>query len=576
MQGRGACAAYLAQARQLPGSRGCALRHWRGAIPLLIVIACGQPACHLVGAAISSGGQRTLRPAPSALPGGPYVILFALDGAGYGQFMDAIRSGRATHIGSLLGRRTGPDLFEHAYSVPNAITIMPSCSTAAWSSIMTGRPPAETGVAGDEFFVRSENRFYAPIPLSSRDSGDFVATIDDDLLGKILHAPTVYQQIKGASDVSLLYVYHGATGYSTLDGQALLHLVGGVIAGKLEGGTPRQSIAPVIDDGSIPEVTKTIRQYGIPKLMVVYFPGVDIYAHGSPNPLPSQTEYLESDIDPDVGKVLDEYSKRGVLSDTYVIFTADHGHTPVLNDREHDLGFRDGNRLFELLEKIGLRVREPGLELPADKQDYQAVIADEGFAAYLYLADRSTCPKKGEPCDWRKLPRFRHDTLPVLRALFRANRRGRLIPGFQGTLDLIFSRDYGSKTAERLPPFEVFDGRRLVPIRDYLAEHPRPDLVEVNRRMNWLGQGPYGDRAGDIVLIAKASMALPIQERYYFSYVSYFAWHGSLTLQDGHIPLVVAKSDASGQQLKRIVEKVVDDPPSALDVTPLIESVLAH
>jgi hypothetical protein len=364
--------------------------------------------------------------------------------------------------------------------------------------------------------------------------------------------------------------------YSTLDSQALLRLVGGVVAGKLEGGTLRQSIAPVIDDGSIPEVTETIREHGIPKLMVVYFPGVDIYAHGSPNPLPSQAEYLESDIDRDVGKVLDEYSKRGALSDTYVIFTADHGHTPVLNDHEHDLGIRDGNRLSELLEKIGLRVREPGLELPADKQDYQAVIADEGFAAYLYLANRSTCPKKGEPCDWRKLPRFRHDILPVLRALFRANRRGRLIPGFQGTLDLIFSRDYGSKTAERLPAFEIFDGRRLVPIRNYLSEHPRPDLVEVNRRMNWLGEGPYGDRAGDIVLIAKASMSVPIQERYYFSYVSYFAWHGSLTLQDGHIPLIVAKSDASGQLLKRTVEKVVDNPPSALDVTPLIESLLAH
>ena len=162
------------------------------AVLLLIAIACGQPACHLVRNAVSSKGRRSLQPAPSVLPGGPYVILFAVDGAGYGQFMDAVRSGRATHIESLLGRRIGPDLFEHAYSVPNVITIMPSCSAAAWSSIMTGRPPAETGVAGDEFFVRSENRFYAPIPLSSRDSRDFVATIDDDLLGKILHAPTVY------------------------------------------------------------------------------------------------------------------------------------------------------------------------------------------------------------------------------------------------------------------------------------------------------------------------------------------------------------------------------------------------
>src|SRR5262249_33247339 len=106
----------------------------------------------------------------------------------------------SSHLRSLLGKAIGANLYEHAYSVPNAITIMPSCSTAAWASIMTGRPPADTGVAGDEFFVREENRFYAPIPLSSRDPRDFVTAIDDDLIGRILKVPTIYQRIRGSSD----------------------------------------------------------------------------------------------------------------------------------------------------------------------------------------------------------------------------------------------------------------------------------------------------------------------------------------------------------------------------------------
>jgi hypothetical protein len=441
---------------------------------------------------------------------------------------------------------------------------------------MTGRAPADTGIAGDEFFVREENRFYAPIPLSSRDSSDYLASIDDDLLGKILRVPTVYQQIKGSSDVSLLYVYHGASIYSTPGGTALFRVLGGVIKGAFAGETLRQSIAAPIDDGSISQVLDVLHKHDIPGLLVVYFPGVDIYAHGSPDPLPAQTEYLERTIDPAVGRVLDAYSERGALADTYVIFTADHGHTPVLRDSRHDIGVSELGTPFDLLRNTGFRVRKPGVKLPPAEQDYQAVVADDGFSSYLYLADRSTCLQSGQRCDWRRPPRFVKDVLPVLRALYSSNGTGRPIAGLKDTLDLIFSRDPGSGSATNAPPFEIFNGQRLVPIHAYLSEHPRPDLVDVERRMRWLSEGPYGNRAGDIMLMAKAGMALPIQDRYYFSYATYYAWHGSLTLQDSHIPLVIAKKGASGEALKGMVDKVVGNPPSALDVTPLIVSLMAR
>jgi hypothetical protein len=451
--------------------------------------------------------------------------------------MDAISSSTTTHIRSLLGKRVRRNLYEHAYSIPNATTVMPSCSTAAWTSIMTGRSPAETGVAGDEFFVREENRFYAPIPISTRQPDDFMEMIGNDLLGRLLQTPTVYQRITGPSDVALLYLYHGANIYSTVGGAALLRMAAAVIESKATGTTLRDSIAGPIDSGSAAEAVKVVREHGIPKLLVVYFPGVDIYAHGAPNPLPMQTQYLIHDIDPDVGEVLNEYSKQGVLNDTYVVFIADHGHTPVLADQVHDLAFGDGGKLFELLARTSLRVRKPALRPPPDKQDYQVVFAAEGFAAYVYVANRSTCTKAGERCNWRKLPRFREDLLPVLRTLYDANRRGKGVAEFKGTLDLIFARDYSSETVRGgAPPFEIFDGSRLVPISAWLSAHPRPDLIEVVRRMDWLGKGPYGDRAGDIVIIGKADMSLPIEDRYYFSHTSYFAWHGSLTLQGRAYP----------------------------------------
>jgi hypothetical protein len=547
------------------------------AVLLLIAIVCGQSACSLLRNFMRSKSPHASLANSPALTRVPHVILFAMDGVGYGQMMNAVRSGKAKHIESLLGApHGGGGVFQHGYSAPNATTIMPSCSTAGWASIMTGRPPAETGVTGDEFFVRQQTRFYAPIPLSTRDTSDFVAAVDDDLIGKILRVPTVYQRIKGRSDVSLLYIYHGAASHSTLGDEALIRALGDVIEGTLAGETLRQSIAAPIDAGSIPRVIESIRNHGVPSLLVVYFPGPDIYAHGSPDPLPAQTEYVENDIDSDVGGILSEYAKRGVLDDTYVIFTSDHGHTPVLKDRRHDLRVSDAGTLSQLLSGAGFRVREPGVNLPPDKQDYQAVVADEGFASYLYLADRSTCREKGKRCDWQKPPRFRRDILPVIRALNGANRTGRPLAGFKGTLDLIFSRDYASQTDGRIPPFEIFDGKRLVPIGAYLSKHPRPDLIQVEQRMRWLGDGPYGDRAGDIVVLAKAGMSSPIQDRYYFSIATYYAWHGSLSLQDSHIPLIVAKTDVSGEDLKGTVDRIVGSHPSALDVTPLIETLLAY
>src|SRR5260370_39348722 len=270
---------------------------------------------------------------------------------------------------------------------------------------MRGRARAETGIAGDEFFVREENRFYATIPLSSRDSADYLAAIDDDLLGKILRVPTVYQQIKGSSDVSLLYLYHGASIYSTPGGAALVRVLGGVIKGALPGETLRQSIAAPIDDGSIPQVLDVLHKHDIPGLLVVYFPGVDIYAHVSPDPLPAQTEYLERTIDPAVGRVLDAYTERGALADTYVIFTADHGHTPVLKDSRHDIGVSESGTPFDLLRNTGFRVRKPGVKLPSDEQDYQAVVADGGFSSSPDPPDPSPGFPNGQRRYLRRQPR---------------------------------------------------------------------------------------------------------------------------------------------------------------------------
>ena len=122
--------------------------------------------------------------------------------------------------------------------------------------------------------------------------------------------------------------------------------------------------------------------------------------------------------------------------------------------------------------------------------------------------------------------------------------------------------------------YQIFDGHRLVSISEYLIAHPRPDLIQLNRRMQWLSAGPYGNRSGDILLLSKSGLNRPIQKRYYFS-GPYHSWHGSASWQDSHIPLIVARQNYPAAKLKEIVDEVAGPNPSQLSLVPIVLSLLA-
>jgi hypothetical protein len=253
-----------------------------------------------------------------------------------------------------------------------------------------------------------------------------------------------------------------------------------------------------------------------------------------------------------------------------VIFVADHGHTPVLADDRHALGTGADGEPPAVLELAGFRPRV--FELNPSAEDYQAVVAYQGAMAYVYLADRSTCAAAGMRCDWMRAPRLQEDVLPVVRAFDAANRTGAGVPQLRGTLDLIFAREPRPPGQDALA-FRIWDGERLVGIGEYLAANPRPDLLELETRMDGLATGPYGHRAGDVLLLARSGTERPIEERFYFS-DEYRSWHGSPTAQDSRIPLIVAHRGSTGAELRERVRELVGERPTQLDVTPLILGLL--
>jgi Type I phosphodiesterase / nucleotide pyrophosphatase len=549
------------------------LRNLLGLVAIISALILLQSSCGLITQTLQTGGEKQFKPQHPVPPAGVHVLIFAMDGATPAQFMDAVHSGHAPNIASLLGKDQGNGVFEHAYAAPHALSVLPSSTIADWAAIFTGSTPAYDGVPGDEWFERESMQFYAPVPVSVPDAADNAKVVTDDLVGRQLKVPTLFEDLHHRSSyVSLLSIHRGATIYTTVAPGSFPNLFEHLIKGQLRGEDPEKSLSGSIDRDSTQKVLDALNEHGIPDLQVVYLPGIDIFTHAAPDRLVGQERYLEHVTDGCVGQVLEAYRNAGVMDHTFVLFISDHAHTPTLDDKHHQLGTDEKHSPFEAVHRAGFRVRQARLILPNSDTDYQAVLAYQGSMAYIYLADRSTCPNEDDRCDWKKPARFEEDVIPVLKSFYRSNQTGKPVAKLKGTLDLIFARP-GVPSGQNALPYMVFDGANLVPIHQYLAAHPRPDLIDLEQRMNWLSAGPYGNRAGDILLLPRACMNIPIEDRYYFAGITHYTWHGSACEQDSHIPFILAKPNGSGEEMRSLMSDFGGDSPSERELTPLVRAL---
>ena len=538
---------------------------------LLLVVA--TAACTSIGKLIARSGNKQLKPVEAApSPSAPHVLIFALDGVGYDQFNEAISRGGSPNVDAVLGKPYGQNgFFEHGYSIPNAVSVLPSTTIDAWAVSFTGTPPAVNGVTGNEWFERETSTFFAPAPVSLPKVGGQTAEVySEDLIGKQIKVPTLFEKVRGPSFVSLNGVYRGASVFTSVDVSSFGALTVSYLESEIGADTaPEQKAYAKLDLDSVPLVVKLLEERGVPDVQVVYFPGIDLYTHIADRALHDQVEYFKTLTDPAVGQIIGEYRKEGAFDSTYVIFISDHGHTPVLKDERHALAAKPDACAPALLTSLGFRMRP--LKIDPRAEDYTAALAYQGAMAYVYLANREIC-SPGQRCDWSKPPRFNEDVMTVARAFYEANVNGERSSGLKGTLDLIFART-PTPTGANAHPYMIFDGDRLISMEQYLDGHPRPDLIQLERRIKWLSAGPWGNHAGDVLLLSKSGLNRPIEGRYYFSR-PYNSWHGSPSLQDSHITFAIANSKSSGRALKATITQIGDSEPSQLDLTPLVLTLL--
>lgn len=499
------------------------------------------------------------RPAPADKP---KLLILAIDGIDRHLLYRMLEDGELPELAQLLGGDGGE--FPHAWFERSMVSVLPSSTGVSWATTVTGRDPAEHGVLGNEYFIRDTATFAAPVPVTISDSEQVLRIYTDGYANDLLEAPTVYQRMRKTDPGVRIWVgmhqyYSGADRLILTDRTTMLEVFESYfqehVLSRLTG-QQTLSLFRELDEEVVDNMDDLMEDEPPADVITLYMPGLDHYAHiADQDPDESRREYLKKALEPMMKSLRETLTETGALDDRYVVLTSDHGHTAVMHDDRHSLGLDGEGEPRQVLGKAGFTVRPFKLEVDEDAF-FDSVLAYQGAMAYVYVADRSTCADGKTPCDWRK-PARKQDIKAVAEAYWRSNRDGEPVPEMRDTLDMVLVRTQAS-TSDEGDIFEVYlgDGRSQ-PLADYLAAHPHDTYVDMPARMAELTRGPYGDRAGDVILVANNGNRDNVDERYYFAPL-YHSWHGSPSHRDSDIPLIVAHPGRSREQIRQTVDSVLE------------------
>lgn len=496
------------------------------------------------------------RPAPADRP---KLLVLAIDGIDRHLLYRLLENGELPEMAKLLGG--DGQSFPHAYFHDGLLSTLPSSTAVSWATIMTGVEPAEHGVAGNEYFVRGTGEFAAPVPVTVEDATPVFEIYTDGYANDLLGAPTVYERMRERDPgvrvwVAMHQYYRGADRLILTDRTAMLDAFQSLFATHVTApltGAQTLSLFQELDEEIVENMDDLMESEPAADVITLYMPGLDHYAHITDAPPDeSRTTYLKQGLEPLMKELRETLAETGALENRYIVLVSDHGHTGVVHDDAHSLGMDGEGEPREVLEAGGFTVRPYQMAVD-DDAFFDSVLAYQGAMAYVYIADRTTCANRGGPCDWTR-PARRADIDEAAELFYRNNEQGLLVPEMQGTLDMVLVRRHRADG----DVFEVYRGDGdSQPVDDYLATHPHPQYVAVSERLRALTDGRYGDRAGDVILVAHNGDRGRREARYYFAPL-YHSWHGSPSHRDSDIPLILAHRHKSAAELQALVDQSLD------------------
>lgn len=519
---------------------------------------------------LTGGDERMLQsePAHPIAEGTPTALVLAIDGVDRSLLYAMLREGELPRLAGLLGGREGASL-PHAHLDETLIAPLPSSTLTSWATLFTGEVPAVHGIVGNEYFIREERRYAGPAPISVFAPELVLQTYTDGYANDLLAVPTMYERMRAADPrftawVSMSQFYEGADRLLLADRTVAADAFAALLSDAADG----FELYASLDREVIETLTEALEADPPPQLLTVYLTGTDHYAHSSERgPDAARRRYLREVVDEVVGELAGVLRDRHALEDRYVVVLSDHGHTEVVHDEHHALGTDDEDDPPALVAAAGYRLRPFEVQVD-DGHDFDAVLAYGGAMAYVYVADRSTCPEAGTRCDWSRPPRFAEDVVPLAEAFHAASARGEGVPALHNTLDMVLVR-------RRMgAPLRVYvGGGRTASIGAHLEEHPRAGYVDLEERLRDLAVGPNGHHAGDIVLLARNGNEDVREHRYYFASL-YHSWHGSPSRRDSEIPLILAHPRRTSRELAATLRDATGERTDATEIVALLETLL--
>jgi hypothetical protein len=278
------------------------------------------------------------------------VLLVVIDAATPRVVGPAIQTGRLPTMQRLAERGSYHD---------RCITIFPSITPAATSSIITGEYPASSGIVGASWFeADTQNVAYYGDDFWVVAKTGFRSFLDDFLIrlnGDRMSAPTLFEIVErsGLRAACLNYlIFKGIHQHEVKIPTALRILpgvrrreevlgpsiiaIGDFLTTRTMRGKPLDDVGGVLhrfgmDDASTSELLFELAEDSFPDLTVAYFADNDYRSHAV-GPY-GALEVVERG-DRGLGRAFEAAGGLdAVLQEMFVVITSDHGHCEILSDR---------------------------------------------------------------------------------------------------------------------------------------------------------------------------------------------------------------------------------------------------
>jgi hypothetical protein len=359
-----------------------------------------------------------------------HVVIFAIDGLRRDTLFEYLTTHLPVSNGGLhdlLGVRSDQYnlQFTRAIAARRAVTIFPSYTYPAWTSIFTGVFPGAHGITGNMLFFREsgEARYYGERHLDTVLVNSFVGLLDSDISDTV---KTVYEVVRaGGGDSHVIHhmIGRGAERHPPRFGSLQAY------SANASRNYDRNAIFETVDALQKYNRDRTAADFRLPTITTIYFAGLDHELHigGHEAGLHHLVEIdamiaqliagapviprFRADNSNAIDEIRGWKGLKALLGERYArtlfVLASDHGHSDV--NWRVAIGVTAIKRAIDGLTRSRGSPYSLNLPRPWTKHTHNGNVVTtlNGGSLGLYIAAGGT--------NWLREPDFRSDLLPLLR-----------------------------------------------------------------------------------------------------------------------------------------------------------------